>query len=133
MIVPSPSAATRGFWEAALEGRFVLKRCTACRRWRHPRETSCCPGASLEWAAASGRGTLLSYTVVRLALNPALAAQVPYTITLTRTEEGPHFLSSLRGDGHALQCDMSMRIAFDQVTPRVSLPHFRPAGESAHD
>lgn len=132
MILPSPGPATRRYWEAAHEGRFVLKRCAACRHWRHPRETSCCPGASLEWAEASGRGMLLSYTVVRLALNPALAAQVPYTVTLTRTEEGPHLVSSLPGDGHALRSGMSMCIAFDRVAPSVSLPRFRPAGESAH-
>lgn len=133
MILPSPSPGTRPYWDAANEGRFLLKRCAACRRWRHPREMSCCPGAPLEWAEASGRGTLLSYTVVRLALNPGLAAQVPYTVTLTRTEEGPHFVTSLPADGHRLTTGVPMTVAFDRVAPDVNLPRFRPAGDSTHE
>lgn len=133
MILPSPSPATRPYWDAALEGRLLLRRCAACRRWRHPRETNCCGDAPLEWAEASGRGTLISYAVVRIALNPALAAQVPYTVTLTATEEGPQLVGSLPGEGHRLECGMRMRIGFDRVAAGVSLPRFRPAGESAHD
>jgi len=129
MILPSPGAATRAYWEAARSGRLLLRRCPQCGQWRHPRETACCADAELEWHVASGQGTLISWTVVRLALNPAFAAQVPYTITLTRTTEGPHILSSLAGGGHALRCGMPMQIAFDTVTADVTLPRFTPATE----
>lgn len=127
MILPSPSAATRAYWEAARAGRLLLRHCPQCGQWRHPRETACCAGAELEWSAASGRGTLISWTVVRQVLNPAFAAKVPYTITLTRTAEGPHILSSLPGDGHVLSCGMPMQVSFDPLTAEVTLPRFAPA------
>lgn len=127
MILPSPSADTAPYWEAARAGRFLLRYCAGCGRWRHPRESACCAGADLRWREASGRGTLLSFTTVRRALNPALAAQIPYTITLVRTVEGPHLLTSLPGDGHALHVGAPMRITYDPITDDITLPRFAPA------
>jgi hypothetical protein len=86
--------------------------------------TYCCHGVDLVWRVASGRGRLVSYAVVPLALQPALAAQVPYTITYTRTEEGPLLVSAIPGAGHELHIGMPMRIVFDAVRSECTLPRF---------
>lgn len=132
MILPSPGPDTEVYWQAAREGRLLLKYCQGCGSWLHPRESQCCGGMTPMWRRASGRGTLLSYTVVRYELNPALAGRVPYTITLTRTDEGPQLLTSLPNDGWALAVGEPMVVIFDRVTETVTLPRFAPVDQTTH-
>jgi hypothetical protein len=128
MILPDPGPDTAPYWTGAREGELRLRYCPGCERWQHPRVAQCCEGIALEWRAASGRGTLLSYAVVRLALQPALTAEVPYTVTYTRTREGPLLVTALRGDAQVLRVGMPMEISFDKVGESVALPRFVPAG-----
>jgi hypothetical protein len=69
----------------------------------------------------------VAFTTVRYVLNPALTDQVPYTITLTRTDEGPQLITSIPGDDQALVIGQDMVISFDRVTQTVTLPRFIPA------
>lgn len=69
----------------------------------------------------------MAFTTVRYVLNPALTDQVPYTITLTRTDEGPQLITSIPGDDQALVIGQDMVISFDRVTQTVTLPRFIPA------
>jgi hypothetical protein len=48
-------------------GRFLIQRCTACAKHvYYPRETCPhCGGATLEWAAPKGTGTVYAVTTVR--------------------------------------------------------------------
>lgn len=126
MILPAASATTELYWRAASESRFTLRFCRGCNTWHHPRVSRCCAGSTLEWREAGGRGHLVSYTVVRRVLNPALEGQVPYTITLTRTEEGPQLLTSLPGDTHDLHVGAPMRVVFDRISECIGLPRFAP-------
>lgn len=127
MIIPSPSADTKPYWQAAAQGALMLRYCEACATWRHPRHTHCICGNPLTWRQSSGKGALLSFTVVHYGLNPELAEQVPYTITLTRCAEGPQILTAMPGDHKTLRCGMAMTVSFDRVTPGVTLPRFQPA------
>ncbi len=54
-----------------------------------------CQSFDFEWALASGRGTIYSYTVVHHQTHPAFP--VPYTIVLVELEEGPRLVGQLRG------------------------------------
>lgn len=127
MILPSPSEDTKAYWHAASAGRFLLRHCDGCGRWLHPRRSQCCEGSALSWRPASGKGVLVAFTTVRYVLNPALTDQVPYTITLTRTDEGPQLITSIPGDDQALVIGQDMVISFDRVTQTVTLPRFIPA------
>ena len=69
---------------------------------------------------------LLAFTVIRYVFNPEYEEQVPYTITLTRLDEGPQILTSLPGARSDLACGMAMQATFDQVTSGVTLPRFAP-------
>lgn len=131
MILPSPSAATAAYWQAASAGRLILRHCPGCGAWRHPRVTRCCAASTLEWKEASCRGTLVSYAIVRRALSPAMENQVPYTITLTRTEEGPQLVTSLPGAARRLRIGAPMRVVFDRLTDSIGLPRFTPVGQDA--
>lgn len=125
MILPSPSPATEPYWRAARDGRLLLRYCPSCERWFHPQRPQCACGRSLEWRESSGRGTLIGHSIIHHAFNPAMAGHTPYTLTLTRLDEGPQLLSSLPG-AHALECGMAMQAEFDAVTSEVTLPRFAP-------
>jgi uncharacterized OB-fold protein len=56
--------------------------CPSCHSWNS------------EWALASGRGTVYSYTVVHHQTHPAFP--VPYVIALVEMEEGPRLIAQMR-------------------------------------
>ena len=126
MILPSPSPATERYWRAAREGTLLLHYCDACSRWFHPQQVECTCGATLVWRAAAGRGTLVAHAIIRHRFNPVMEGQTPYTLTLTRLDEGPQLLTSLPGAHPELQCAMAMQVEFDPVTDDVTLPRFAP-------
>jgi uncharacterized OB-fold protein len=55
---------TAPFWQAAREGRFLIKRCRTCTR-HHWYPRAICPHCfsdDTEWVEAAGEGTIYTYT-----------------------------------------------------------------------
>jgi len=128
VILPAPTPSTRPFWEAATGGRLLLRYCPACARWLHPQLTFCgCGETALQWREASGEATLVSHAVARWTPLPALQAELPFTLLLVRTREGPPLVSSLPGEGHVLRCGMPMRVSFGVPVDGIALVQFKPA------
>jgi uncharacterized OB-fold protein len=128
--LPEPSAISAPFWEGLRAGELRLQRCSECQRCiLYPR--SVCPHClsdRLEWTAASGRGRLYSYTVVRRAMNPAFAAEVPYVFAIVELEEGPRVTTNIVNcEPDEVRVDMPVRATYDNVTPEVALLKFEPA------
>jgi uncharacterized protein len=87
---PQPHPETKAFWDAAAEGRFLIRVCTACGKahW-YPRPI--CPfcfSPETHWTEASGRGRIYSFSVMR-------RAEVPYAIGYVTLAEGPTMLTNL--------------------------------------
>lgn len=108
--VPSPAVfpGDEPFWEAAREGRFITKYCTACQRFHFYPRAHCplCGHAETEWRELSGKGTIYSYTTDR----KGPRAGAPAIIEL---EEGVRVTSLVLGaDTHALNIGDSVRARF---------------------
>jgi uncharacterized protein len=120
---PTPTPETRVFWDAAAQGKFLLRRCTACGRahW-YPRPI--CPfcfSAATEWVEASGRGTIYSYSVMR-------RAPEPYVIAYVTLEEGPTMLTNLVDcDFDALAIGQAVKLKFSPSEGGPPVPTFTPA------
>ena len=128
MIRPAPSPEAAPFWAGTREHRLLLPRCVECGCWRHPQAPGCpCGATETAWEPASGRARLVSYTVVRRAAHPALAADLPYTLLLVELDEGPRLVSGLAGEGHALHVDDRLAVRFDDVDDELTLPRFELA------
>jgi uncharacterized OB-fold protein len=115
-------------WCRKHELRF--QRCTACGAWRHvPRELcAACGSWSWEWARSSGRGTVFTWTVAVRAMHPAFQEAVPYAAVVVEMEEGVRILSRVTDCApDELAIGMPVTVAFDDVTPEVTLPTFRRA------
>jgi uncharacterized protein len=95
---PVPDRDTAPFWEAAREGRLVLPRCLSCGRCHFYPRAICphCMGERLEWVAASGRGSVHSFTVVHRP-PPGFEDQSPYVVALIDLEEGVRMMSWVTG------------------------------------
>jgi uncharacterized protein len=117
------------FWAAAKEHRLVMQRCTACRHIRWPVHPFCteCLSPDVEWAELSGRGELFTWTRFFQGYHPEWAKETPYNVCLVKLEEGPIMLSNMVDVTHEdLRVGMPVEITFDDVTPEVSIPKFRP-------
>ena len=77
----------------------------------------------------SHRGTVQSYVVIHQSI-PAFADAVPYTVAriiIDNTNEGVVFTSSLVDvPWEEVTVGMRVEVVFDDVTPEVTLPRFRP-------
>lgn len=90
--IPAPEQHPENvpFWEGSQAGRFMIRRCTACRRshW-YPRPL--CPFCLAEshWEAASGRGEVHTFSIIR---RPDMQ---PYCIAYIRLDEDVLMLSNI--------------------------------------
>lgn len=129
--LPVPDQDTQPYWEAARRHELLIQRCLACgEHYFYPRpHCPHCLSNRTEWVRASGRGTVYAFTVVHRPPSPAFADRVPYVVALIDLAEGPRLMSNVVGCApDAVHCGMAVEVAFEDVTPDIALPVFRPAG-----
>jgi len=120
--LPEVDDFTRPYWDAAAEGRLLLRRCRAegCGAAHHyPREF--CPSCWSEdvgWEPATGRATLYTWSVVHRNDLPPFGDRVPYVAAVVDLAEGPRMMTEIT------DCpEPELRIGMPLVV------HFREAGE----
>jgi uncharacterized OB-fold protein len=123
--IPAPQVTpeTQPFWEAAAQGRLLLKHCTACGKVHHYPRAICpfCFSDRTEWRPASGRGTLYSYSAMR-------RAPVPYAIAYVTLDEGVTMLTNLVDcDFDALRVGQAVKVVFAPTEGGPPVPMFTPA------
>jgi uncharacterized protein len=129
--LPVPDGDTKPYWDAAKEHRLVIQRCDDCQSAIFYPRSICphCMSDRIQWTEASGRGVVYSFTVVRRA--PAqFAEDTPYVVALVDLAEGVRMMSNVVGCApSAVRIGAPVEVTFDDVTPEISLPKFRLAGE----
>lgn len=119
---------TAPFWDGAQQGRLMVQFCPASARWQaFPRPGSVYSGRrDLEWRAASGLGTLCSWTIDRMADRPDGVA--PRVQALVELAEGPRLLTWLvDADAAALRVGQAVQVAWVVIEGGRRWPAFRPA------
>lgn len=128
--LPSPDEDTRLYWEGLKEGKLLLQHCRRCGNVQFYQQSICrsCNSEELTHRAATGRGTVFSYSVIHRSPGPAFKQDVPYAVLLVQLEEGPKMISSLIGaDPMSVYFDMPVELVCERVSDEVVLPRFRPA------
>ncbi|WP_308295527.1 MULTISPECIES: Zn-ribbon domain-containing OB-fold protein [Streptomyces] len=129
--IPEADDFTRPYWQAAAEGRLLVRRCRACARAHHyPREF--CPHCWSEdvgWERASGRATLYTWSVVHRNDLPPFGERVPYTAAVVDLAEGPRMMTEVVDCPEAeLRVGMALSADFRRTgDPVWAVPVFRPA------
>jgi len=117
---PKPNPETQAFWDATAQGRFLIRRCTACGKahWYPRKACPLCWGEKTEWVEASGRGTIYSYSVMRRAAEP-------YVVAYVTLAEGPTMLTNLVDcDFDALAIGQEVRLKFSPSEGGPPVPTF---------
>jgi uncharacterized OB-fold protein len=129
--LPTPDAETQPYWDAAREGKLLIKQCGACGRAHFYPRPFCphCWSTDVTWEEASGRGTLYTYSIVRRNDLPPFGLRVPYVAAVVDLEEGPRMQTNLEGyEAEAdIQIGMAVQVAFREETDEFTFPVFRPA------
>lgn len=123
--IPAPivTVESEPFWNAARQGRFVVPTCGACGKahWYPRAVCPFCGAEKVEWRAASGAGTIYSFSVMR-------RAKEPYAIAYVTLAEGPTMLTNIvECDFDTLRIGQSVRVAFGETADGPPVPLFRPA------
>ncbi len=120
---PQPGPETQPFWDAAVQGRLLIKRCRACGEAHYYPRPLCpfCASDQTEWQEAKGTGTLYSYSVMR-------RAAVPYAIAYVTLDEGVTMMTNVVGVAFdALRIGQRMRVVFTPTDGGPPVPTFTPA------
>ena len=131
--LPQPDLETSEYWEAAKQGKLLVKRCTSCgTTFFYPRVyCPSCWSAETEWEQASGRGRVYTFTVVHQNDLPPFNERVPYVVAIVELEEGVRMTSNIEGVApDEVRCDMPVQVSFREEQrddDTVALPVFVPA------
>ncbi|MFO7835031.1 MAG: Zn-ribbon domain-containing OB-fold protein [Promethearchaeia archaeon] len=77
---------------------FKAYKCSECGAILAPPSGACysCGGTDMEWTTVSGKGTLVSYTVIHVSPDE-FVDEVPYYVAIVKLEEGTSITSRLMG------------------------------------
>ena len=89
--VPSQNLESKPFWDAAKEGKFLIKRCNACGEPHWYPRTMCpfCHSTDTAWMESKGEGAIYTFSVMRR------NTPVPYVISYVTLDEGPAVLTNI--------------------------------------
>jgi uncharacterized OB-fold protein len=127
--LPTPDDTTRPFWEAAREGRFLIKRCRDCGRAHYYPRPFCphCWSGAVDWEDARGRASLYTWSVVLQNDLPPWPERVPYVAAVVDLDEGPRVMTNVvECEFERLTIDMALQVSFRQASDEVTVPVFRP-------
>jgi hypothetical protein len=81
---------SKPFWDAALEGKFLIKRCNACGEPHWYPRTMCpfCHSTDTAWVESKGEGAIYTFSVMRR------NTPVPYAIGYVTLDEGVSLLTN---------------------------------------
>jgi uncharacterized OB-fold protein len=134
-VLPAPAPIVlpevKKFWDATAEGTLLLPKCQDCGEvfW-YPRPfCPACTSSKVDWVAASGRGTVYSFTVNRRGvadLREYRGAGV-YVLAYVELEEGPRLMTNIvECDPETVRCGQQVELVFHDTGQGTALPRFRP-------
>jgi uncharacterized OB-fold protein len=111
IAAPPMNPEVQPFFDAAAEGKLLVKWCTSCGQPHHYPRAICpfCWKDTTEWRPASGKGTVYSYSVMR-------RVPAPYALAYVTLEEGVTMMTNI------VDCDLD-KIRIGQAVRVV----FRPS------
>jgi uncharacterized OB-fold protein len=120
---PAINPETQAFWDAASQGKLLIKKCASCGEVHFYPRNICpfCFSDKTEWQETSGNGTIYTYSVMR-------RAPVPYAIAYVELAEGPRIMTNIVDcDLDAIKVGQAVRLVFKPSDGGPPVPMFAPA------
>lgn len=132
--LPQPTPETQPYWDGCKQNKLLIQRCRQCGRYQfYPRSVCAgpdCTSDQLEWVESKGRGRVKSYTASYVPGAPGFENELPYVVAIITLEEGVQMLSNVVAcPPDAVYCEMPVEVVFEDVTPDITLPKFRPMAD----
>ena len=121
--VPEIGPETQAFWDAAAEGKLLIKRCGACGEPHYYPRALCpfCLSADTRWEETAGTGTIYSLSTMRR------GKDAPFTLAYVTLDEGPAVLTNIATSDHdALAIGQRVRVRFEPSEGGAPYPMFAP-------
>jgi uncharacterized OB-fold protein len=128
--LPEFRPETKPYWDACKRHELVLPRSRITNEFFfYPRAIS--PGEDMsediEWVKASGKARVWTYAIHHMGPTKAYKGEPPYVVALVETDEGVKMMTNIvECDPKDVRIGMDVEVVFDDVTPEVALPKFRP-------
>lgn len=123
--IPAPqlNEGDAPYFEAATQGKLLIKYCNDCRQYHHYPRALCpfCFSDKTEWKEARGTGTVYSFSITRV-------PGPPYAIAFVTLDEGPSMMTNIVDcDLDTIRCGQRVRVTFKPTEGGPSVPMFKPA------
>ena len=121
---PVTNPETAAFWDAAKQGKFMIKRCTACGEAHYFPRSICpfCYSDKTVWEEASGEGTIYTWSLMRK------SPTGPYAIGFVTLDEGVSALTQFVDiDFDKLAIGLRVRVKFQPTDNGPPVPVYAPA------
>jgi uncharacterized OB-fold protein len=128
--LPRIDEESRGYWEALARHELYVQRCRDCGTKRFYPRALCpaCLSSATEWVRASGRGTVYTFTVTYQNQAPGYRDALPYVLAMVELAEGVRLMTNVvECAPETVRVGMPVEVVFEDVTPEITLPKFRPA------
>lgn len=124
--VPAPAVTieSKPFFDAAAEGRFLIKRCTACGEAHWYPRTLCpfCHSDKTVWEESPGEGVVYSFSILRK------SPSGPYALAYVTLAEGPNVLTNIVDvTPEDLKIGMKVKVKLQPTEGGPPVPVFTPA------
>ena len=121
--IPAPpmNPEVQPFFDAAAQGKLLVKRCTACGESHHYPRAICpyCGSDRTEWKEASGRGTIYSWSVLR-------RVPQPYALAYVTLAEGPTMMTNIVDtDLDKIRIGQDVQVVFRPTDGGPPVPMFK--------
>jgi uncharacterized protein len=121
---PAMNPGDEPYFQAAAEGKLLLKKCNDCGEVHHYPRALCpfCWSSKVEWIQAQGTGEIYTYSVTRR------GTPIPYCIAYVTLEEGPRMMTNIVDcDLDSIKIGQRVKVTFKKTEGGASVPCFVPA------
>ena len=120
--IPAPKVLpeTLAYWQAADEGRLLVKRCNQCGQFHHYPRDICphCLSSDTVWQDAAGTGTVYSFSTMG-------AGDAAYTLAFVTLDEGVTMMTNLiECDPATVRIGDKVRVVFQPSQGGHAVPMF---------
>ena len=120
---PQMNPGDEPYFQAAGEGKLLLKKCNQCGQHHHYPRAICpfCWSDKVEWVQSKGTGEIYTYTITRR------GGPVPYCIAYVQLDEGPRMMTNIVDtDLDTIKIGQKVKVVFKKTEGGQSVPCFAP-------
>ena len=124
MADPLLNVGDERYFEAAKQGKLLLKKCSSCGQVHHFPRGVCpfCFSSKVDWVEAKGTGTIYSYSVSRR------AGPTPYCIAYVTLDEGVTMMTNIVDcDLDTVRIGQKVKLTFKNSPNGTAIAMFAPA------